>query len=111
MNSVQVNGKTYTKEFVYEKLSSDQAWVERALVRLLERQTTDEQYSESTNRVNGRGFTQGDAKWLTKMAQWVKSGRHLSPAQFAIVVKKDKRGTPRIAKYAGQVLQIIAEQA
>lgn len=51
--------------------------VELALVRIYQRQTSDEQQCDETRHDNNRGFQQRDAKWGSKMARVVLSGGRL----------------------------------
>ena len=44
----------------------------RALLRIFENQTYDEQRTESTNRYNGIGFTGSDARFLSSLAKQYK---------------------------------------
>jgi hypothetical protein len=67
-----------TVEMVAEKLRTNDAWVERAILALYERQTEFEKATETTQVKNKRGFDAFDAKAGTYMAKWLLSGRHLS---------------------------------
>jgi hypothetical protein len=76
----------------------------RALLRIFENQTRDEQASESTNHYNGIGFTGSDAQFLTSLAKQFKYKGYLSPKQDAILARK-------IKKYARQLVEgSIAER-
>jgi hypothetical protein len=66
--------------------SSDRA-VERALVALHARQTSDEQVSMTTKHVNRRGFSQYDAEFGSKLAEVVRKGYRLTPKQVAAARK------------------------
>lgn len=112
--------KQYTEAEIRIKLATDEQWVRRALIRLLERQTASEQVQETTRNRNGRGFTPADAKWLTRMAEFVKKNpsKPLSVKQLAmcgiaapgyIGYVKLYKGEPCIIKYAGQLLKVIEE--
>lgn len=89
-------------KYVKTQLSTDPAWASRALVRLLERQTSDEQASDATCHRNGMGFTGCDANILSSFAKQVNNGRTLSPKQLAIAFKK-------LPKYANQVISVIPD--
>jgi hypothetical protein len=93
---------SYTIEQVRQKLSTDQRWVERAIVKLFERQTSDEQRTDQTRVTNHRGFTHGDARRLSKAAKWIQSGRPLSGFHLQHAFKS-------VPKYARQVLEMIEE--
>ena len=68
----------YTKEYIKEKLSTDQRWMERSLVVLYRYQTEDEQESGRTSWMNNRGFNSSDSKYLTYCSKYVLNGGHLS---------------------------------
>jgi hypothetical protein len=80
-------------------LGSDAKWATRAIVRLFELQTADEQMAEVTAVHNGQGFNGTDAKILSSFAKQVLAGRTLSPKQLNIAFKK-------LPKYAGQLMKV-----
>jgi hypothetical protein len=94
---------TFTLEIVRENLSTSAGWVERALVVLLSRQTSDEQVTKTTSHKNGRGFGAFDAELLSSFGEQVQAGRHLSQKQLAIAFK-------RVPRYARQILEEIEER-
>lgn len=69
----------------------------RALLRIFENQTYDEQRIESTNRYNGIGFTGSDARFLSSLAKQYKYKKFLTDKQDAILRRK-------IVKYAAQLI-------
>ena len=71
--------------------------LERAIVRIYNNQTRDEKQVAETRHVNGIGFTGADAAFLTSLATWILSGKHLSEKQFYVASKKMK-------KYARQLV-------
>jgi hypothetical protein len=85
---------------VKRNLSTNPAWVTRALIRLYECQTADEQTALVTNHKNGMGFNGTDANILSSFAMQVLKGRTLSVKQLAIAFKK-------LPKYAVQVIGFI----
>jgi len=100
-----------TREGIIALLATNDKAVERALVVLADRQTSDELAGKTTTKRNGRGFNQFDAPIFTDMALSVKRGRRLTPRQLALCRKPNSHGTARIAKYAGQLLEAaIAKQ-
>jgi hypothetical protein len=114
--------KTYTEAEIRENLSTNPKWVERALIRLYERQTADEQRSEHTVNLNFKGFQPVDAKLFSSFAKQILKGYSLSPKQLACCGVKTPalpagyrlrfwRGAPAIAKYAKQLLKVIEEDA
>lgn len=102
----------YTEDFIRHKLATDERWVRRALIRLYQRQTQDEQISKQTRNHNQRGFQPGDALWFSRLAEFVIKfpDRPLSEKQLKLVWKP-WRGQPSITKYAGQILRIMQEDA
>lgn len=90
---------TNTKDTIKDLLGRSDKAVARALVVLLDRQTSDEVSAETTKHKNGVGFTAFDAGILTSFAVQVKAGRVLSEKQIEIARRK-------VAKYAGQLLVI-----
>jgi len=93
---------TLTKEFIKEKLVTDQRWLMRGITAIYEKQTYDEQQSEATKEDNGVGFNGIDAYILSSFAKQIKAGRTLSIKQLAIAQKK-------MLKYARQLLFIAKE--
>jgi len=95
--------KKDVKEFVKDKLSTDQLWALRALLRIFEFQTLDEQKSKDTIDHNGVGFTGTDGRILTSLAQQFKKKKYLSDKQMDIVFKK-------MPKYWGQIVKVSDEK-
>ena len=91
--------KTALVEFLRKMLTTNEKWAQAALVRIYDNQTSGEQSSEDTYAANGIGFTVGDAKLLTKFAEWYKAKGWLSPKQMKWVYAK-------LGKYAGQLAKM-----
>jgi hypothetical protein len=91
-----------TKEFIKEKLVTDQRWLMRGITAIYEKQTYEEQQSETTKEDNGVGFNGIDAYILSSFAKQIKAGKTLSVKQLAIAQKK-------MPKYARQLLSIAKE--
>lgn len=89
--------------FVKNQLSTNRAWALKGLVRIYERQTADEQRSETTSHENGMGFTGTDAQFLTSLAKQYQQRGSLSDKQMVFVFKK-------MPKYAGQLVSISDEK-
>lgn len=100
-----------TKADIVALLARNDKAIARALVVLNERQTATEQAQGETRNLNGQGFTPADAHMGTSMAVQVEKGRTLSVKQLAYWRKPNVRGVPRIAKYAGQLLEIANAKA
>lgn len=94
-----------TKESIVNILQNDKRAVARALVVLTARQTADEQATEHTRYLNGRGFRPCHARMGTNMAQFFQRHGHLTDKQIAYWRVKDKSGAMRIGIYASQLLE------
>lgn len=68
----------WTRDKITELLQNNDLAVERAVLVLFRRQTSDEQRDGDTRHHNGRGFTAAHAKLGTYLARWVMSNKHLS---------------------------------
>lgn len=85
--------------------------VGRALVALYNRQTPDERQTETATHDNHRGFDAFDAKQGTEAAQYfIKYGCFYLKWQWQQWTRKNKRGIPRIAKYAKQLNEVAEEK-
>jgi hypothetical protein len=91
--------KTARIAHIRKMLSVNPQWALRGLLRIYERQTADEQASQTTRIHNAVGFTGADATILSSLAEQVNNGRRLSEKQMAILFK-------RIPKYAKQLESI-----
>lgn len=113
--------KTYTEAEIRKNLETNPKWVERALIRLFERQTEYEQRADHTRNLNMRGFQPCDAFMFSRFAKYLlqNPSRTLSPKQLAYCGVRDNRmptlrlrmwrGAPAICKYAKQLLDVIEE--
>ena len=88
--------------YVKTQLSSNPAWAQRAIVKLWERQTADEQAAQNTGHNNGVGFNGTDAFILSSFAEQINKGRTLSPKQLAIAFRK-------LPKYSKQIINEIPQ--
>lgn len=100
--------KTWSKEEIVALLETNDRAIGRALVRLNERQTTDEQSDEITKHRNGAGFRPCHARMGTSMANFFEKRGYLTAKQAAYWRKKDKTGAMRIGIYAGQLIKVVA---
>lgn len=91
--------KVVLVEFLRKQLTTNEKWAQTALLRIYDNQTSSEQSGEDTHVLNGIGFTTGDARLLTRFAEWYKSNGWLSPKQMKLVYAK-------IGKYAGQLTKM-----
>jgi hypothetical protein len=88
--------------YVKNQLSTNPAWAQRAIVKLWERQTADEQATQNTGHNNGVGFNGTDAFILSSFAEQINKGRTLSPKQLAIAFRK-------LPKYSKQIISEIPQ--
>ena len=110
-NMVLQQGTTMDKAKIVSLLRSNDKAVARALVVLNERQTADEQATENTRYLNGRGFRPCHARMGTSMANFYTKFNRLSPKQVAYWRAPMKDGKMRIEIYAGQLLDIAQAKA
>lgn len=75
----------------------------RALVHLLNRQTNEEQQTNSTKNYNQRGFTPADARQGSIQAKYYLKHRTLLDWQVRYWLKPNAKGTLRLAKYWRQL--------
>ena len=87
-------------EYVKNQLSTNPVWAQRAIVKLWQRQTVDEQAAQITGHNNGVGFNGTDAFILSSFAEQINKGRTLSPKQLAIAFRK-------LPKYSKQIISEI----
>ncbi len=85
-------------EQLRQRLASNDRWALRALMRIYQNQTADEQCQETTIERNGIGFTGPDAEILTSFARQYQRRGCLSPKQMIILRR-------RIPAYARQIVQ------
>ena len=100
-----------TKEAIVKLLETDDRAIARALVVLTARQTNDEQASENTRYLNGRGYRPCHARMGTSMSKFFQQRGYLSPKQIGYWRVKDKTGSMRIGIYAGQLLEEAQNKA
>ncbi len=98
----------WTKERIVDLLQTNDKAVGRALLRLLENQTSDEQIAQDVKHRNNMGFRPCHARMGTSMAQFFRDRGFLSPKQVSYWRVRDKNGNMRIAIYANQLLKEIS---
>ncbi len=102
---------TVTVEQIIALLETNDRAVGRALVVLRNRQTADEQISESTKHHNNRGFRPCHARMGTSMANFFERAGYLTPKQVAYWRVKEKTGKMRIAIYWRQLMEEAERKA
>lgn len=98
------DGSVVDKAYIVAKLSSNDAWLMRGVVAIYNRQTADEQSSETTSHDNGIGFNGLDAPLLSSFAKQITARGFLTPKQLTFARKK-------MVKYAGQLLRIAQDRS
>ena len=103
--------RVWTKAEIVDVLAKNNFAVERALLVLFARQTADEQIMDAATVNNGMGFSGLDAEIFSSFAkQILKSrapyGERLTVKQLAVCRKLNAKGAMRIAKYAGQLVEV-----
>lgn len=93
------------KDTIIEMLRTDDRAVARALLVLTARQTADEQASEQTRYLNGRGYRPCHARMGASMSKFFERNGYLSPKQIAYWRAKDRTGSMRIGIYWAQLLE------
>lgn len=97
----------WNKDRIVELLATNDKAVGRALLRLMQNQTSDEQVAEDVKYRNFKGFRPCHARMGTSMAKFFRDKGYLSPKQAAYWRVRDKKGNMRIGIYAGQLLKEI----
>lgn len=80
--------KSDIKGYLKLKLATNESWAKRALLKIYDAQTNDEQATETTHLYNNVGFTGVDAKILSSMAKQLQYKKTLTERQMKIVFKK-----------------------
>lgn len=65
-------------DYIRWLLTMNDMAVERAIVAIYNRQTSDEKLTDNTRHSNGIGFAYPDARLGSYYARWVISGKHLT---------------------------------
>jgi hypothetical protein len=99
----------WTKERVLELLKTNDKAVGRALLRLMQNQTSDEQISETVKYRNSKGFRPCHGRIGTSMAKFFESRGYLTERQVRYWRVRDKKGNMRIGIYANQLLNEIGQ--
>lgn len=99
--------KIWTKEQIVQLLATNDKAVARALVRINQNQTADEQKQETVKYQNGKGFRPCHARLGTSMAKFFQSRGYLTQKQINYWRKTDRKGNMRIGIYANQLLKEI----
>ena len=93
--------KDDVKNYIKQQLGSNSVWDLRALVKIYENQTSDEQAAGHTTEDNGIGFSGVDSNILSSFAVQVNNGRNLSIKQMNVLFK-------RMPRYHKQIIGLIS---
>ncbi len=74
------NEETKIHNYIVDKLQTDDKWLKRALVRLYEYQTLNEQSSRRTAELNSVGFNSLDADFCSSVAEYIEAKGDFSPS-------------------------------
>ena len=98
-----------TPEVIKRKLETDQRWLERGILAIMNYQTDQEIRIEQTQDKNNVGFNGVDGKFLTSLGKWIKNSHN--PEGQRLTIKQAFVAKKRMIKYAGQLYRIsIKEQ-
>jgi hypothetical protein len=75
-------------ENLRRRLASDPRWALRALLRIYQNQTADEQAKDAAIERNGIGFSGPDAEILSSFARQYQRRGPLSPRQMTLLMRK-----------------------
>lgn len=90
-----------TKFEIAERMMTNLNWLERGVLAIDARQTSDELVSCETRHVRCHGWNKGDARYGSYVAKYLRTGRRLSGHHIA----KTQR---MMMKYAGQLARIAS---
>lgn len=93
----------FTKEEIRKYLELDLRWLERGVLAIYKFQTEEEKLEKDTFHSNGIGFNGADAKYLSYIAEYLKSGKHLSGEHI-------KKVRHKMLKYSGQLCKIANKE-
>ena len=89
--------------YIREMVGSNEQWAIRGMLRIYERQTEDEQRSETTKYHNTIGFSGAHAEILSSFSKQVLAGRTMSEKQMFRIFKY-------MPRYARQLHDIAMEE-
>ena len=95
-------------EFMKSKLSNDCVWAVKAMLRIYENQTSDEQINENVTHKNDVGFTSFDAEIMTSFVKRYQSNSESKfprPIAQLYTMKQLMVIMKIMPKYAGQLLR------
>jgi hypothetical protein len=102
VQAVDTTGSIWDKDRIQALIEINDDAVYRAMLRIYEKQTADEQQYATTHIYNSVGFTGTDAEIMTSFTNAYQKYGRLTTKQMAIARKKMK-------KYWKQLLEVIRE--
>lgn len=100
-----------TKDYLKLKVAENPVLtIGKALVAIYERQTNDEKSALSTTHKNDIGFSAAHARIGSIGAKEFKNNKRLPTWVLKVWEHKDRKGYPRICKYAKQLNEIANEK-
>lgn len=103
--------KFWTIAEIKTLLENNNAFLARAIVKIYERQTEDEQQADQTGHNNGIGFNGIDAFILSRFAKFYMERKFLSPKQIVIARKKMMKYTKQLTTIANSLPVAKLEQS
>jgi hypothetical protein len=101
----------WNRESIENLIQTNNKAVEKAIIHIFNRQTSDEQSSEDTKYHNNKGFTPADAEIFSSFAKFYYRTGFLTPKQIAYARRPGKNGISKIGKYWRQLLEEIERKS
>lgn len=103
--------QTYTKEFIANKLQTNNEWLWKGVLAIYKKQTDAEQAAGTTREDNGVGFNGADAEILSSFAQRIINWQNANPIHrinwpCPLSIRQLEVARRRMVKYAGQLAKI-----
>lgn len=82
-------------------MKGDQEFLERCIMLVYQHQTDQEQQVRTTQEINHQGFNKADAPLMTKMAEQLMLGHHLTPLQVEVAEAVMGKYARQLGNYTG----------
>ena len=92
--------KKYTKDDIKQLMATNDLAVFKGFIRIWQLQTADEKATESTQVLNGVGFSGYDGTWMTSIGNNVVKYKQITEGQFKAIKKMMHRYAGQLAKIA-----------
>ena len=100
-----------SKEYIQEKLSTSDKWLNNGIVALWRRQTRDERDASLTRHDNNRGFNVPDSGKLSSFAMRIVWARKQGKTESECLTPRQKYAAKiQMKKYANQLIRIANGQ-